>query len=144
MAEPQGYANHAQYRRVYHYVVLPIFIVNAGVFLWRAVRQPDLAHWWAALLAVAVVAYMWDARSAMLTIQDRLIRLEMRLRLERLLGPEGARQAAALRVGQLVALRFASDAELPGLVRRVLAGELVRGRDIKRAIGDWQRDTLRA
>ena len=79
-----------------------------------------------------------------LAVQDRLIRLEMRLRLRELLPSAQYGDILRLTVRQMVALRFASDAELPDLVRRVLAGELAGSKAIKAAIKDWQPDWQRA
>jgi hypothetical protein len=76
-------------------------------------------------------------------MQDRIIRLEMRLRLERLLPPEQRADIAKLSLGQLVALRFASDAELPALAKDVVANRIEDRKEIKRRVKDWQADWLR-
>jgi hypothetical protein len=83
-------------------------------------------------------------RTFPLTVQDRLIRLEMRLRLDRVLPADLKARIPDLTVSHLVALRFASDAELPALVREVLEGKTTRPKDIKQKIRDWQADHLRA
>ena len=93
---------------------------------------------------VAVLMTALATRTMIIRVQDRLIRLEMQGRLERVLPAETKARIAELRPGQLVALRFASDGELPALVTRVLAGELTKGDAIKRAITNWQADNLRA
>jgi hypothetical protein len=145
MTEPQqSYSNHRHWRPLYHLSTLPILIINAIVFIVLAVREPGRMSIWLAVVATAVVVYVHDNRVAMLTIQDRVIRMEMRLRLEHLLGAGARERIAKLTLGQLIGLRFASDAELPGLVERALAGEL-RGRGaVKREVRDWQTDTMRA
>ncbi|HVQ54844.1 MAG TPA: DUF6526 family protein, partial [Thermoanaerobaculia bacterium] len=74
----------------------------------------------------------------------RVIRLEMRLRLERLLSPELHARIAGLTVEQLVGLRFASDDELPALVREVLEKNITERKEIKRRIRNWQADHQRA
>jgi hypothetical protein len=79
-----------------------------------------------------------------LTVQDRLIRLEMRLRLRDVLPADLQPRISELTARQLVGLRFASDAELPELVRRVLTGSLGSTADIKKAVTHWQGDYLRA
>jgi hypothetical protein len=79
-----------------------------------------------------------------LTVQDRLIRLEETLRLQRVLPAGMQADIAKLRRRQFVALRFASDEELPELVRRVVAGELADARSIKQAITKWRPDWFRA
>jgi hypothetical protein len=78
------------------------------------------------------------------TVQDRVIRLEMRLRLQRILPPELQTRIQDLTHRQLVALRFASDAELPVLVREILDGKLTTGKEIKLRVKNWQGDWLRA
>jgi hypothetical protein len=145
MAESrQSFANHTHFRPFYHLSTLPILVINAIVFIVLAVREPGRMSIWLAVVSVAVVAYMLDNRVAMLTIQDRLIRLETRVRLEQVLGAGAREKIAKLTLGQLVGLRFASDAELPGLVERALAGELRGRRAVKREVRDWQSDTMRA
>ena len=77
-------------------------------------------------------------------MQDRVIRLEMHLRLQRLLPADLQPSIPSLTAGQLVALRFASDAELPGLVRKVLDDKIGDRKAIKQMIQNWQPDNLRA
>jgi hypothetical protein len=107
----------------------------------KAPSQATILHaLWAAAISAAVVA----SRLMAIIVQNRLIRLEMRLRMKEVLSAELATRAKALTVRQLIALRFAGDAELPGLVERTLKGEFPKGKDIKAAITDWQADWLRA
>jgi hypothetical protein len=96
------------------------------------------------LMAIAFLLMFFSVRVMILTVQDRVIRLEMRLRLRALLPADMHSQVNALTHQQLVALRFASDAQLPELVRDVLAGTLTRQKDIKMRVKDWQADYLRA
>lgn len=140
---PQSYSNHV--RR------LPRPYLAAGVGLALAVVVA-IAHlvmrpsWHAALLAVFAVSLFgthWYARTNALVVQNRVIRLEERLRLERLLPADLAPRIAELGVDQLVALRFASDAELPALTRQVLEEGIADKREIKRRIRDWRADHLR-
>jgi hypothetical protein len=100
-------------------------------------------HLWYVVLLSAVLVVWYQSRRRAQIVQDRVIRLEMRVRLERVLG--GARRAdiERLTVPQLVGLRFASDAELPALVEDVLAGRLTGQDEIKRRVKDWQADWLR-
>jgi hypothetical protein len=79
-----------------------------------------------------------------LTVQDRIIRLEMQLRMQQVLPPELRARIAEFSVGQLVALRFASDQELPGLAKKVLDEKLEDRKAIKQMVKDWQPDLLRA
>ncbi len=96
------------------------------------------------LLAIGLLLLALSVRSMVLRVQDRLIRLEMRLRLREVLSADLHGRIPALTPRQLIALRFASDAELPALVREVLGGTLATSKDIKLRIKDWQGDFLRA
>ena len=96
------------------------------------------------LMAIALVMLALTLRTQILTVQDRVIRNEMRFRLAQVLPADLAAQVQRLERKQLVALRFASDAELPALVKDVLAGSLTATKDIKMRVKDWQADTLRA
>jgi hypothetical protein len=140
---PQSFANHRAIPRAYWIVAALVLIAELVHRVWIAVRAPEFANVWGAVVVAAVVVTLYAARSNAQRVQDRVIRLEMRLRLERLLG--AARRADIQRLGlkQLVALRFASDAELPALVDEVLAGKLATQNEIKRRVKDWQADWLR-
>jgi len=145
MAEStQNYSNHARFRWMFHYTSLPILLVNAIVFIVIAVKEPTKMSVWIAVVSFALFMYVFDTRGSILTVQDRLIRLEMRMRLERVLGSAAKDKIAKLTCGQLIGLRFASDAELPALVDRTLSGELADKKAIKQAVQNWQPDTLRA
>jgi hypothetical protein len=129
---------------MYHLVAGPILLIN---FLWCAYRAatrvgPDGAI--ALLLSIALIIIYLFARAFALTVQDRVIRLEMRLRLRELLPADLTPRISEFTRGQLVALRFASDAELPALARRVLDERLTDRKVIKQLVRDWQADTLRA
>lgn len=144
MASEQTLKNHARIIPLYHYVTLGILVLN---FLWtgyRAVTRfgPDALMAW--LVSIALVLLFFYARVFALTVQNRVIRLEMRLRLRESLPPDLVARIGDLTVGQLVALRFASDAELPSLVRQVLDERLTDRKAIKKLIRHWQADHLRA
>lgn len=142
-AAPQNYSNHARFVPLFHFVTFGILTVNVLWAGYKLVRgfSPDALM--ALLVAVALVLLAWYCRIFPLTAQDRVIRLEERLRLARLLPADQQARIDELRPRQLVALRFASDAELPGLVARVLAGELTDPKAIKQAIQNWRADHLR-
>ena len=146
MAEPspQSYANHTRYVPLYHFGVFGVFVVNLFWSLWRLFRAPGADTAMAALMAFALIGLFFYARLFALTVQDRVIRLELRLRLERLLPPEQRARIDELRRAQCVALRFASDDELPALVADVLDGRLATADEIKQKIRHWQADHLRA
>jgi hypothetical protein len=144
MAGAQSYENHGRIYPMYHYWSFFPLIVY---FLWSLYRlrygiTGDSVV--GVILAVGLLALFTASRVQVLTVQDRLIRLEMRLRLKAVLPPDVAAQADAIPLKQLVALRFASDAELPALVRDVVAGSLTTPKDIKLRVKDWQADYLRA
>lgn len=139
----QSYANHARWSPVYHFFVSPVVGLYALYMLWVAIRSPSLATAADALVALAIYAGLIMARIFALTVQNRMIRLEERLRLERLLPADRLAASHTLSTRQLIALRFASDGELPGLVDRVLAGELAEPKAIKQAVREWRPDYLR-
>ncbi|HEX5724703.1 MAG TPA: DUF6526 family protein [Longimicrobiaceae bacterium] len=140
----QTYRNHWRWYPPVHFFVEPLFGLNAIFALVRLVREPTLDRGWQFALAVGLLFIVFTARWQVLAVQDRLIRLEMWLRLRHLLPPDLQPRIGELRTGQLLALRFAPDEELPELVRATLAGELGGKRAIKRAIRSWRGDYLRA
>ncbi|HYH46773.1 MAG TPA: DUF6526 family protein [Thermoanaerobaculia bacterium] len=144
MADPvaaQSYANHSRIVPLYHYVAVPILALNQLWALYVLFRDPGAATAMAVLTAFALLLVVYYTRIFPLTVQDRLIGVEERERLARL-APELAARAGELRRGQLVALRFASDAELPALARRAL-DEHLEPKAIKQAIQTWRPDRLR-
>ncbi|MEM9557143.1 MAG: DUF6526 family protein [Acidobacteriota bacterium] len=140
---PQTLANHAKIVPAYHYALTLILVANLLWSLWQLLRNPGIDSAITVLLAFGLMIIMWFVRIWPLTVQDRLIRLEEILRMQRLLPPEQQERIGSLRRGQFVALRFASDDELPALVQRVLDGELTSGKEIKRAIATWRADHFR-
>jgi hypothetical protein len=145
MAEPeQTFKKHARWLPLFHFFVMPILAVNVFVAAWTVVRGPGLAATWGLVLAIGLLALGFVSRTQALTVQNRVIRLEMRLKLRGLLPPDLQPRINELTHRQLVALRFASDAELPDLVREVLAGKLATSKDIKMRVRNWQADWLRA
>jgi hypothetical protein len=140
----QTYSNHARFFPLFHFFAAPILIANLLYALWRTVRAPSLSTAWGALFAAGLVAGLMAARQMALAVQDRVIRMEMRFRLREALPADLQPRIPELTRRQLVALRFASDAELPDLVRRVLDGSLGNATDIKKAVTHWQGDHLRA
>jgi hypothetical protein len=145
MSEPvQNYKNHAKFVPVYHFVAFPLIVVNL-VWSWYRmfeVRSGDSIV--AALTATALVIVFFLARIFALRVQDRVIRLEMRLRLREVLPPGLIPRIVDFTPAQLVAMRFASDAELPDLAVAVLRDHIHDKKVIKQMIKDWQADHLRA
>jgi len=145
MAVPeQSYKTHARWLPLFHFFVIPVLLVNVLVSAWRLVQTPQLGTAYGVVLAVALLGTGFLTRIQALTVQDRLIRLEMRLRLRQILPPDLQPQIDALTHRQLVAMRFASDAELADLVRDVIAGKITTSKDIKMRVKNWQADWLRA
>jgi hypothetical protein len=144
MAEPeQTFKKHARWRPLFHFFVMPILVGNVLVAGWTLFRIPGLATAWGLVFALGLLALGFLSRTQALTVQDRVIRLEMRLKLRGLLPPDLQPRINELTHRQLVALRFASDAELPELVREVLAGKLATSKEIKMRVRSWQSDWLR-
>src|ERR1043165_2979034 len=144
MAETaQNYENHTRWHPPFHFFLAPLLLLN---FIFAAVqlyRFRDLDHVWLLLLAVGLIVLGSLARTNALRVQDRLIRLEEHLRFQQVLPQPLAQSAGGLTLSQVLALRFASDVELPGLVQQVIDGNLKKGDEIKRAVKDWRADDLR-
>jgi uncharacterized protein DUF6526 len=145
MAESgQTYKNHVRFFPLFHFVVAPVLLINVFVAGWLVYRNPSRLGMWELLVAIALVLTALSARIMALAVQDRVIRLEMRLRMREVLPPDLQARVSDITREQCTGLRFASDAELAGLVRRVLAGELKTANDIKKQVNQWQPDYLRA
>jgi len=145
MAErDQTYKNHTRRLPAFHFFVLPVLLLNFLNEARHVWRYPSEGAALTAVVAAALLTLGFLSRTQALAVQDRVIRLEMRLRLRQVLPPEMHARIPELRSRQLVALRFASDAELPELVREVLDGKLNTGKEIKRRVKNWQSDWLRA
>jgi hypothetical protein len=145
MAEAvQSYQKHARWLPGFHFFVMPVLLVNLLNSIRHVWQDPTLHFGWEVVFAAALVMLGLMSRQQAVTVQDRLIRLEMRLRLRGLLPPDLQPGINELSHRQLVALRFASDAEMAELVRDVLAGKLATTKDIKMRIKSWQADWLRA
>jgi Family of unknown function (DUF6526) len=144
MAEkkPQTLANHTRVDPLFHFIVLPVFflsVIAATVhFIWR----PSAHTAGFFILSIAAAIAVLKIRMYSLRLQDRVIRLEERLRLAALLPERMRPRIPEFSEEQLVALRFASDGELPALAERALAENLSRA-DIKKAIQVWRPDYWR-
>jgi len=144
VAEVQSFQRHSRYVPGYHYVLSGIFLVNLVYQIIMAIRYPAVATAVPALTAFGLVLAFWYVRAFPLRVQDRVIRLEEQLRMQRLLPDDLKPRIGEFTPGQLIALRFASDAELPALARRVLDEKITLKRDIKALIQTWRPDELRA
>ncbi len=147
--KPQTYANHARLVPPYHFVLSAIFLVyflHAGWTMIRPLFSEEDSFSWQRVLgflfALGMLGLFFYARDFALKAQDRVIRLEMRLRLKEVLSEELQGRIGDLSTSQLIGLRFASDGELPELVRAALDDGLSAGQ-IKKQIKDWQPDYQR-
>jgi hypothetical protein len=142
MPKPQSLANHMKFDPPFHFFVLPVLLVNIFVVAIFFFHSPGLGGAWIVLVSVALMVFAGRTRSFVTHLQDRIIRLEERLRLASILQEPLRSRINELTDSQLIGLRFASDAELPALVQRALDEKLSR-RDIKKAIVEWRPDYAR-
>ncbi|MEE2963614.1 MAG: DUF6526 family protein [Acidobacteriota bacterium] len=144
MAEQeQNFANHARFVPPYHYVAFPILLVNLLYRLYWLSGGLTFDAILDVLVGVALIIVALFARVFALGAQDRVIRLEMRLRMRELLPDDLQGRINDFTPTQMVGLRFASDAELPALARKVLDENIVKATPIKQAVKDWQPDLHR-
>jgi hypothetical protein len=144
MSEVQNFKNHARLVPAFHFFVAPVFLLDIVWSIVRVVRSFSFGTIVSLLVAIALFLLAFTARIFALTVQDRVIRLEMRLRMQQTLPPDLTPRIPEFSVAQLVALRFASDAELPNLARKVLQEKLTERKAIKAMVRNWQPDHLRA
>jgi Family of unknown function (DUF6526) len=139
----QSFENHARFVPGYHVWTTALLFFPTLWFGYRAVAAFSVDALALFLFAVGALLAGYWLRAFPLGVQDRLIRLEERMRLERILPADLRPRVPELSTKQLVALRFASDDEVSDLVRRTLAHEFAKPRDIKRAVGSWRADHQR-
>lgn len=146
MAQPatQSFENHTKFVPGFHLVTLAILVANFGWNLQHMVRASSADSLIAFFTSVGLLLLWYYARIFALAVQDRVIRLEMQLRMQQVLPADLRSRISEFTVGQLIALRFASDAELPALARKVLDEKLTDRKAIKKLIQNWQPDFLRA
>ncbi|HEY9127521.1 MAG TPA: DUF6526 family protein [Acidobacteriaceae bacterium] len=141
----QSFRSHASLDPIYHYGVAPALILNlivAIVLLVMSLHTHLLTGIWIVLLSAILLLLVVRLRTYPLKVQDRVIRLEERLRLEALLPEALRKRIPELTEDQLIGLRFASDDELPSLVEMTLEKKLDR-RQIKERIQNWRPDHWR-
>ena len=145
MAEPtQSFSSHTRWFPLFHFFAAPLSLI---FFFWsvkRAITTPNADAIFMTVGALAIVGATFAARLMPLRVQDRLIRLEERLRMYRVLPADMHAGVESLRPRHMVALRFASDAELPELARKVIANPTMTQKEIKQAIRQWRADHFRA
>jgi hypothetical protein len=140
--KPQSFANHAKYDPPFHFFLVPILLINLIAAIVNLFRFPSLGSGWLVVLALAGAVAVGRIRAYATHLQDRVIRLEERLRLGSILQEPLRSRLGELTDAQFIALRFASDAELPGLVQRALDEKLDRTQ-IKKAVTAWRPDYSR-
>jgi hypothetical protein len=141
---PQSYANHRRVFPLYHLFALPVLLAHVLVTLIGALREPTLWTMWMVVVALGLVGAVVANRASTLIVQNRVIGLEMRLRLATVLPVELCQRIPELDIKQLVGLRYAGDTELPALVERCLRGELATADAVKQAVRQWRPDYVRA
>ncbi|CAN5497279.1 hypothetical protein BH10ACI3_BH10ACI3_08790 [soil metagenome] len=143
MADTQNYSNHTRWYPLFHFVLVPLLALNFFEHAVRIYTNTGAERWeqvfWT-VFSFSLILLALAARLMALKAQDRVIRLEERLRYRELLSPELAARASDLPVNHIIALRFASDGELSDLVTQVLDGKLKTSKEIKMAIKDWRAD----
>jgi Family of unknown function (DUF6526) len=140
---PQTYANHVRLHPPFHFFLFPGSVLLLILTIINVVRHYHrLDAWILALIGILTPVAVLLIRLNALKVQDRVIRLEERLRMQSLLQPALLPRIGELNEAQIVALRFASDGELPGLVEKALASKM-KPADIKKAIQNWRADTFR-
>ena len=144
MAEksPQNLANHARYDPMFHFFVLPVFLITFLASFVFLVRHPNIHSGWFVVVTFAALIAAFKIRVYALKVQDRVIRLEERLRLAALSPESQHSQIARLTETQLIGLRFASDEEVSALAQRAVAENLSCA-DIKKAVTNWRPDYWR-
>ena len=141
----QNLENHAKFSPPFHFFVLPVMLINFGWSLYRwKVAGFSFDGFERMLLAAALVVGFIGVRTMALRVQDRVIRLEEQLRYERVLPADLKMRIGEFTVDQLISLRFACDAELPALARRVLDDKIDQRKAIKQMVKSWRPDYLRA
>ena len=141
----QTFANHGRFVPPYHFFVIPVLVINFGwsIYRWK-VAGFSVDGFISIVVALALLLGFLTVRLMALSVQDRVIRVEERLRYDRVLPADLKPRVAEVTVNQFVSLRFASDAELPTLARKVLDEKLDNRKAIKQLIKNWKPDYLRA
>jgi len=138
----QSFANHTRLDPPFHFFLLPLGLVAIILSVIRIIHRPTLASTLLLILSIGFVMIAAKTRGYSLRVQDRVIRLEERLRLAMLMPEAGRARIGELTESQLIALRFASDDELPGLAMRAL-NEGLTSKQIKSSIQSWRGDYFR-
>jgi hypothetical protein len=142
MAEPQSFKNHAMFDPPFHFFLAPVGLILLILTIIEAVNHPSKMAYIHIVVILWLIVLVFKTRIYSLKVQDRVIRLEERLRLAQVLPAAMQSRIGDLSIDQLIGLRFASDGELPGLMEKALAGNWNR-KQIKEAVTNWRPDTWR-
>ena len=141
----QSFATHRRFFPLFHFFAIPLLFINVIVrIVYAWMHRGARLVWWEIAVALALLGLGLAARRMVLTVQDRLIRLEETTRLQRCLPDDLRGRIGELSNGQLIALRFCGDEEVAGLARSVLDGKFKSRDEIKKQIHTWRPDTMRA
>lgn len=141
--QKQNFSNHTRWVPAFHFVAFPILVLNAGWAIYRLFGGVSFEAILNLLVAIALLITLFVARVFALKAQDRVIRLEMRLRMRELLPADLQGRIQEFTPAQMVGLRFAGDGELPTLARKVLDDSITDATPIKKLVTDWQGDYYR-
>ena len=141
-SQPQSFKNHARFDPPFHFVLLFVFLANLIISIVYVVKHPGFYSAWYVVLSVAAILALLKMRLYPLKVQDRVIRLEERMRLQALAPTEWHTQIYRLSEDQLIGLRFAADDEVVELAKQALEHNLNR-KQIKERIKDWRPDNWR-
>jgi cell division protein ZapA (FtsZ GTPase activity inhibitor) len=145
MAKPQSYENHARFDPLVHFSTMPVLLVNLGLSIYYTLHNwpihNKLALWWI-VMSLTLIVMNVAARTAALRAQNRVIRLEEKLRIASLVTASELVELDSLTMEQYIALRFASNPELPELARRAVREKLT-GKQIKESVVSWRADNDR-
>ena len=145
MPAPQTYKNHTRFDPLFHFTVLPLLLINLGFSIYATIHSGHAfrhSHLWWIVMSVVFILMAGNARASALKAQDRIIRLEERLRLAAILPPSDHALIPQITEDQLIALRFAPDEELAALTHKTLTQGL-EPKAIKQNIVNWRADYFR-
>ena len=142
MTKQQNFANHTKRDPLFHFIAIPLMLANFIISIVWAVQRPHFHHIWFAVFSFAVLLLTLMVRMYSAKVQDRVIRLEERLRLQSLAPQEWHAQIYKLTEDQLIGLRFAPDDEVVDLAKQALEQSLTR-KQIKERIRNWRADNWR-
>jgi len=141
----QNFKNHTRFYPLFHFILMPILLVNLILSIIYTVKHHaqhvHLAPWWI-VMSVALIMIAGVARSSAIKVQDRVIRLEEKLRIASLVSASELIELDSLTIEQYIGLRFASNPELPELARRAVREKLTQ-KQIKQAVVSWRADNYR-